>query len=119
MSTLILAIHTLMYACVALVTFFAPFVFLLVPTLPGQYLVAEAVVLTVVVPISWRLWGACPFTLWENQLRIKEKKIPYEGPCFTHYIHRWLGVRLPRVYGTAVPLVLLVAHVLEGMVFWK
>lgn len=43
----------------------------------------------------WSLYGGCPFTNWENQLRAKyDPAGVYSGPCIAHYAHKHLGIKI-------------------------
>ena len=41
---------------------------------------------------SWKIFGDCPFTVWENQLRAKESLQPYQSSCIPQYSKEWFGL---------------------------
>lgn len=47
--------------------------------------------------VSWRIFGGCPLTRWENRLRQTcDPTGCYSGPCVNHYAKRLFRLNLPR-----------------------
>ena len=51
------------------------------------------VVASILTLVSWKVFGGCPLTKWENHFRKAENKAPYEGSCMVHCLHQLTGRR--------------------------
>jgi hypothetical protein len=69
------------------------------------------------VMLSWKIYGGCPFTVWENRYReIEEKGSAYLGSCLPHYAMRWFGWKIPGKYFTLVLVTLLILPIVVGII---
>jgi hypothetical protein len=97
----ILFIHLLIFLMFVGLSLASPFFVWLLPWALVWPWLLGTIAFGVVVVGSWRVWGECPFTLWENAWRKREGRRTYRGACTEHY-GPMLGIRLPR--GASTPL---------------
>jgi hypothetical protein len=117
-STLVLAVHTLIFAAFIIGSASFPFFAAAHPEYMTWKLLLLFVALGVLVPYSWRLSGGCPFTVWENNLREKEKPgSGYKESCLERYARLWFGVRISRRAGTVFILAMLAVPLMTTALF--
>lgn len=118
-ARVVLAIHASVFFSFAAASLASPLLIYSYPDVfAGRYVVAGAGILMLLVIGSWPLFGGCPFTMWENKLRMEESGTPYSGPCIDHYAIRWFSIRLPAQLSTAGLIVLLALPMIAGVVNW-
>lgn len=88
-----LTLHTALFLSFALLSLTSVPVMLSYPS-SAPYYFWGFLMLAVAVPLSWKLYGGCPCTVWEKRLLKQESRPLYEKPCIDHYSHMWLGLRL-------------------------
>lgn len=111
----VLSLHALLFFSFLLFSLSSVPVILLFP-LTAPYYLWGFVLLALVVPLSWRMYGGCPFTIWEKKLRAHESKPIYTKPCIDHYTEEWTGIRLRPKLSTYLLLGLLVLPIFSALV---
>jgi hypothetical protein len=65
----------------------------------------------IAVLVSWKVFGGCPFTVWENRIRELERSgSAYLGSCLTHYSTKWFGLNI-----TGILVSLLILPIIVGI----
>ncbi|MBX4186702.1 MAG: DUF2784 domain-containing protein [Candidatus Doudnabacteria bacterium] len=115
-SKRVLTIHTMIFAMFAIGSLSSPFLsrrfhgFFSSP----YYLVGAGIIMVATLA-SWKLFGGCPFTVWENRLREKEGLPKYTGSCLPQYTSKWFGLNVPNKYFNSVIIILLIIPILAGI----
>lgn len=113
----VLAIHIFIFTFFALASLSTPILVVFFPGFFSSFFyLLGAVLLVALVFSSWKSYGGCPFTVWENNFRKTESKETYSGSCLPHYAAKWLGLKLPTRFFTAVLFTLLFLPILVGVV---
>lgn len=90
----ILFVHILIFLSFVGLSLASPLFVWLLPWDEGSKWLLGTIVFGLVVIGSWRLWGECPFTIWENTWRRHEGRRTYRVACSEYYA-RELGLNLP------------------------
>lgn len=91
LSRLILFIHVLIFLSFVGLSLASPLFVWALPWQEGARWLVGTIVFGLVVIASWRVFGECPFTIWENKLRRIEGRRTYSEACSEHYV-RALGI---------------------------
>lgn len=95
-SKTVLIIHTIVFAGFLVFSLSSPFIALRYAAFFSGYFFPFALVVMPIILIAWRMFGGCPFTVWENRLREQEHAgSAYKDSCIQYYGFRWFGVRTP------------------------
>jgi hypothetical protein len=100
MSRLIFSIHTVIFLAFVGLSLASPFFVFLLPWSMVWWWVGGTILFGIAVISSWRIWGECPFTVWENIWRKHEGRPVYRGACTEHYarvfgLHMRPGISTP------------------------
>ena len=118
-SSVILAIHTAMFATLMLASPSLSMTVIYYPeVVSGAQLLALSVTGILVTFGLWRKYGQCPLTEREKEALINEGKQPYDGPWFSHYARVWFGLHLTERFGTFFSLAFLVGPMPVGIIYW-
>ncbi|HEY4487193.1 MAG TPA: DUF2784 family protein [Candidatus Paceibacterota bacterium] len=119
-SLITLAVHTILFFSFAIGSIVCSFILVEYPgVLAGKTVVIGFIVIALFVLGSWPIYGgACPFTVWENNFRKRERKKPYKEACINHYAQKWFSIRLPKNAHTWLPIALLILPIVIGIAHW-
>jgi hypothetical protein len=107
-SKIILAIHTALFTAFAGASLGSPFVRIVYPGIfSGPYVSASIIAISIAVAGFWKIYGECPLTVLENNLRRREGRESYSGPCVDRYAREWFGLTLPSKFSTNALYILL------------
>ncbi|MBX4205081.1 MAG: DUF2784 domain-containing protein [Candidatus Doudnabacteria bacterium] len=102
-SRQVLALHTTLFIVFMITMGSTPFLAMIYPQFFSSAFFLPTVVLGMALTLaSWKLYGGCPFTVWENQARTKEGKEIYLGSCLPHYARLWFGLEIPTAIFNAI-----------------
>jgi len=74
---------------------FTPAAGLIIAIIWPRYAEAQAIY-CIIIPGLWGLWGGCPLTVIEQQLRLRHHPQGYyDGPFIPHYSKKWFGFTIP------------------------
>ena len=80
------------------------------------YLISVAIVF-VMTMVSWKVFGGCPFTVWENRLHEKKQTgNSYVGSCLPYYVERWFGLKISNKVFTGLLVALLILPIIAGII---
>ncbi len=85
-----------------------------------MYLPLRPVYLTLLLlwPLCWLLFGFCPLSKWEFQLRgIDTKKTDLNGEIISYYMRKVFGIRIPALYVFGGGAVVLLVSVLGNILY--
>lgn len=101
--------HTGVLTLFIITSLSSPFVALKYSRVFSWYFFAGALILMVSVILSWEVYGGCPFTVWENDLKEREQPgSSYAGSCIKHYLLEWFGINIPHNLVTTILVLLFV-----------
>jgi hypothetical protein len=93
LSRSILFVHLLIFLSYVGLSLASPLFVWLLPWEMGWRWLAGTIIFGLVVVGSWRVWGECPFTIWENTWRKREGRRVYRVACSEYYA-RQLGLNV-------------------------
>ncbi len=93
LSRAILFVHVIIFCSFVGLSLASPLFVWLLPWQSAWPWLLGTIVFGVAVVGSWRVWGECPFTIWENAWRKREGRPAYRGACTEHY-GPLFGIRL-------------------------
>ncbi len=112
----VLIIHTSIFILFVLGSLSSPILAAYFPNFFSSIFYLISIVLLMVgVILSWKKFGGCPFTVWENRLRIKESAETYLGSCLPYYTQKWFGLKVPNRVFTGILVALLILPILVGI----
>lgn len=115
-SNHVLILHTTIFSLFALGSLSSPVLVQFFPRFFGSmYFLVGAALLLVIVKSSWKKFGGCPFTVWENKLRNLEQKQTYSESCLPHYSAEWFGLNLTDKFFTPVLIILFLIPIFVGI----
>ena len=107
--------HATVLSLFVIISLASPFLSAWYPGLFSIEYVIGAGAIMFLTLVSWQVFGGCPFTVWENRLREREKRgSSYRGPCIDHYARAWFDITLPRKLSMVVLVLLFVLLIASG-----
>lgn len=114
----VLAIHTTVFALFVIAALSSPLLAIYHPALFSPQNLFALGILALLVIGSWPLFGGCPFTVWEKNLREREAQgSAYTKPCMDYYAYVWFGLHLPPHLNDVILIALLLLPVASGLLF--
>jgi hypothetical protein len=112
----VLSIHTAIFVLFVLGSISSPILAIYFSSFFSSifYLLAAVLIMAGVI-LSWRAFGGCPFTVWENRLRERESLETYLGSCLPHYSRKWFDLKLPGKFFTVILISLLLLPICTGI----
>jgi hypothetical protein len=116
-SKQILVLHTAIFVAFILGSLSSPLWAAYYPNFFESIFYLPSVVLLMMLTMaSWRIFGGCPFTIWENNQRVKEGKLAYVGSCLPRYAQDWFGLSVSSKFATYFLVLCLLVPIGVGVV---
>ena len=115
---IVLVIHTVIFVLFVSITLIFTYIGIQHPAVFSGYGLLIPACFALAVTSSWKIFGGCPITVWENELREREKRgSGYAGPCIDHYARAWFGLRLPSGLSGGVLVILLILPLIAALIW--
>ncbi|PIR69358.1 MAG: hypothetical protein COU47_03240 [Candidatus Niyogibacteria bacterium CG10_big_fil_rev_8_21_14_0_10_46_36] len=116
-SKTVLILHSIVFGSFVLFSLSSPIFAVWYSEFFSSYFFPAAIVLTPVVFGLWYMFRGCPFTVWENYFRKRERKLLIaKNSCIYHYALEWFNVRIPLRLIQPVLVLLFIIPIFVGLV---